>query len=104
MAYVDQSGLILIDEIEAAEDILKLKKTIESMNEALKKLNEMESINSVSKGDAADTVDSVAAELIKQVNNQKLEIEQTIKYINELIEKYRTIDANMKNQINTSVK
>ncbi len=104
MAYVDQSGLILIDEIEAAEDILKLKKTIESMNEALKKLNEMESINSVSKGDAADTVDSVAAELIKQVNNQKLEIEQTIKYINELIEKYKTIDANMKNQINTSVK
>lgn len=104
MAYVDQSGLILIDEIEAAEDILKLKKTIESMNEALKKLNEMESINSVSKGDAADTVDSVAAELIKQVNNQKIEIEQTIKYINELIEKYKTIDANMKNQINTSVK
>ena len=104
MAYVDQSGLILIDEIEAAEDILKLKKTIESMNEALKKLNEIESINSVSKGDAADTVDSVAAELIKQVNNQKLEIEQTIKYINELIEKYKTIDANMKNQINTSVK
>ena len=103
MAYVDQNGLIMIDEVEAAEDIKKLKKTVDSMNEALEKLNEINSINSVSKGDAANTVDSVATELIKQDNNQKKEIEQTIAYINGIIEKYRIIDTNMKNQINASI-
>ena len=103
MTNMDQSGLVLIDEVEAQEDIVKLKKTVDLMNDALQKLNMIESVNSASKGDVTVAVDNITAELIKQINNQKKEIEYSIKVINELIDKYKNKDASIKNQINSSI-
>lgn len=103
MAYVDQNGLILIDEVEAAEDIKKLKSALASMEEALDLVNQIAGVNSAFSGDTADAIGVSCAELIKQINQQKSQIEDEINFINGVIEKYQNIDANMKNQINSAL-
>lgn len=103
MAYVDQNGLIMIDEVEAAEDIKKLNAAKDSLMEALEIINNIASINSTFKGDAANTIDITVTELIKKINGQKAAIEDEIRIINQVVEKYKTIDANMKNQINSTL-
>ena len=99
MAYVDQDGLIMIDEVEASEDIKKLKSALVVMEDALNILNNIVNINGAFKGDTAIAIDTASAELIKKVNEQKTGIENTIEQINSLINKYRAIDMNIKNRI-----
>lgn len=103
MAYVDQNGLIMIDEIEASEDVKKLMNAKDAMMEALDIINNMASINSAFRGETADAINVTTTELVKKVNAQKTAIEDEIRYINQVVEKYRTIDANMKNQINSAM-
>lgn len=103
MAYVDQNGLILIDEIEAAEDVKKLKSALATMEEALELINQIAGINSAFSGDTANAIEISSAELMKQVNQQKAEIEEEIRIINEVVERYQLVDAKMKNQINSTL-
>ena len=103
MAYVDQNGLIMIDEIEAAEDIKKLNEAKESLLDALAVLNNIAGINSAFKGEAANSIETTVTELMKKVDLQKTAIEDEIRTINQVIEKYRIIDSNMKNQINSAL-
>ncbi len=99
MAYVDQDGLIMIDEVEASEDIKKLKSALEALNDVLDIINNISSINGGFKGNTALTIESATLELVKQVNNQKQGIEDSISLINSLLEKYKTLDSNLKNII-----
>lgn len=103
MAYVDQNGLILIDDVEVSEDINKLKNAMDLMLESLEKINEIISINSEFKGDIAEAIQSSATELTNKINEQKEEVEAEIRYINEVVERYKTIDATMRDQINTTL-
>lgn len=103
MAYVDQNGLVLIDENEAADDIKKLNSAKETMIEALGIINNMVSINSVFKGYVADTINNSAAELNKRVDVQKTAIEEEISFINQVVERYKIIDENMRKKINSSI-
>ena len=103
MAYVDQNGLVMIDEIEAAEDIKKLNEAKESLLDALAVLNNIAGINSAFKGEAANSIETTVTELMKKVDLQKTAIEDEIRTINQVIEKYRIIDSNMKNQINSAL-
>ena len=56
MAYVDENGLILIDDVEIAEDIAKLKSTIDLLDEALEKIKQIQSENSVFMGHTASAI------------------------------------------------
>lgn len=103
MAYVDENGLILIDDVEVAEDIAKLKTTMDLFDEALSSINQIISINSGFKGDTAQALDEATAEMVKRVTAQKEEIEEAIRYINQVVERYKTIDANMRDQINSTL-
>lgn len=103
MAYVDQNGLILIDEIEASEDVNKLTRTIETMDETLAIINQIVSVNSASEGEVAKTIEASALEMITDIKKQKEAIEAEIKFINETIEKYRIIDEDIKNKINATL-
>ena len=103
MAYVDQNGSIMIDEIETAEDIKSLRAVLDILNDTLSKLNQIINVNSAFKGDTAEAIELSTSEIIKRVNQQKDEIEAEIQYINKIVEKYKTIDSNMKNQINSAV-
>ena len=103
MAYVDENGLILIDDAEVAEDIKRLNAVLELLEEALRKINQIASINSSFKGDTAEAISSSTVEMTKKLNEQKEKIEEEISYINEVVERYKTIDANMKNQINSKL-
>ena len=103
MAYVDQNGLILIDEVEAAEDVKKLRNALTTMEEALEIINQIANINSSFSGDTANAISESSAELMSQVSQQKAEIEEEIRIINEVIDRYQIIDANMKNQINSTL-
>ncbi len=99
MAYVDQDGLVMIDEVEAFEDIKKLKSALVVMEDALNILNNIVNVNGGFKGDTAVAIDTASAELIKKVTEQKEGIEYTIEQINSLINKYKAIDMNIKNRI-----
>lgn len=103
MAYVDENGLILIDDVEVAEDIQRLNTVLDLLDETLKKINQVASINSGFKGDTAEAIASSSAEMIKKLNEQKEQIEEEIRYINHVVERYKIIDANMKNQINSTL-
>ena len=103
MAYVDQNGLILIDEVEAAEDVNRLNKVLALLDEELTKINQISEINNGFKGDTAVAIGLSATEMTKKVNAQKNEIEAEIRYIKAVVERYKTIDANMKNQINSKL-
>lgn len=103
MAYVDQNGLIMIDEIEAAEDIKKLNAAKDSLEEALAVINNIAGINSTFKGEAANSIEITVTELMKKIALQKKAIEDEIRIINQVIEKYRIIDSNIKNQINSAL-
>ena len=103
MAYVDQNGLVMIDEIEAAEDIKKLNAAKESLLEALAVVNDIAGINSTFKGDTANSIDLTVIELKKRIDAQTSAIDEEIRRINQVTEKYRIIDSNMKNQINSTL-
>ena len=103
MAYVDQNGLVMIDEMEAFADVKKLNAAKESLIEALNVINNIASINSAFKGEAATTIEATAVELMNKVNAQKAAIENEIRIINQVVEKYKIIDANLKNQINSTL-
>ena len=103
MAYVDQNGLILIDDIEVAEDITKLKNAMNSMDEALDLLKQMNSINGAFSGDTAEAIASTVDSMIGKINQQKEDIEAEIRYINSVVEMYKTIDANMRDHINSTL-
>ncbi len=104
MAYVDQNGLVMIDAMEASADVRKLNAAKESLVEALAVINNIAAINSAFKGEAAMTIETTVVDLMKKVDTQKAAIEKEIMIINQVIEKYKTIDANVKNQINSSLK
>lgn len=103
MAYVDENGLILIDDVEVAEDLAKLKTTMDLFDEALTLINQIVSINSGFKGDTAEALEAATFEMTKRVTAQKEEIEVAIRYINQVVEMYKTIDANMRDHINTTL-
>jgi len=103
MAYVDQNGLILIDDVEVAEDITKLRNVIGLMEEALSELNQVIDINSGFKGDTAQAIESSTSEIRNRINAQKEDIEAEIRYITSVVERYKTIDANMRDQINSTL-
>lgn len=102
MVCVDQNGLILIDEVEAAEDNKKLNIALTYMEEAYELVSQIAGVNSAFRGDTADAIGFSCAELLEQINQQKNKIEEEIKYVNEVVEKYKNIDANMKNQIDST--
>ena len=103
MAYVDQNGLVLIDEIEAADDIKKLKNALVTLEETLEIVNQIAGINSSFSGDTANAIEVSSAEFINRINQQKTQIENEIKVITDLIAKYQVIDNKMKNQINSAL-
>lgn len=103
MAYVDQNGLILIDDVEVAEDINKLKTTLSLMEDTLNTINQIISINSNFKGDTASAIEECTVEMVNRVTAQKEEIEEAIRYINQVVEMYKTIDANMRDHINATL-
>lgn len=102
MAYVDENGLILIDDVEVAEDITKLKTTLDLLDEALEKIKQIQNTNSGFMGHTAAAIDETSIELINRINEQKEEIETTIGYINRVVERYKTIDAKMRDLINST--
>ena len=103
MAYVDQNGLIMIDEIEAAEDIKKLSMAKESLNEALETINQIVGVNSAFQGDTATEVETSSEALKNRVVAQIAAIDEAIKFINQVVENYKLIDEKMKNQINSTL-
>ena len=70
MAYVDQNGLILIDDIEVSEDINKLKNAMNTMMESLELINQIISINSEFKGDIAEAIQTSAIDLTNKIKEQ----------------------------------
>ena len=102
MAYVDQNGLIQIDEIEASDDVKKLTKAVEILEEALSIINQIISINSASEGELTKTIEFSSKEMINDLTKQKNAIETEIKFISDTIEKYRVLDEEMKNKINAA--
>lgn len=102
MAYVDENGLILIDDVEVAEDITKLKTTIDLLEEALEKVKQIQNANSGFMGHTAAAINETSVELINRINAQKEEIETTIGFINRVVERYKAIDAKMRDVINST--
>ena len=102
MAYVDENGLILIDDVEVAEDITKLKTTIDLLDEALDKVKQIQNANSGFMGHTAAAINETSVELINRINAQKEEIETTISFINRVVERYKAIDAKMRDVINST--
>ncbi len=103
MAYADQNGLVLISEEEALEDIKKLNIAKETMNEVLASLTQIIDINSASQGDTASAVETSTQLLKNQVSAQIVAIEESIKFISQVVENYKTIDEKMKNQIDSTM-
>ena len=103
MSYVDQNGLILLDENEAFDDINKLKSALSSLDEALSTIGQIASINSGFSGDTASMIEASVLELTQKINQQKNMIENEIKFISEVVTKYQTIDSMMKNQVNSTL-
>jgi len=103
MSYVDQNGLILLDENEAFDDINKLKSALSSLDEALNTIGQIASINSGFSGDTASMIEASVLELTQKINQQKNMIENEIKFISEVVTKYQTIDNMMKNQVNSTL-
>lgn len=102
MAYVDENGLILIDDVEVASDVSKLQAGLNSLNEALEILNNMANINSSFEGCTATAIESSIVDLIKQIESQKEQIEKIIMYIKAVAERYKVIDAKMRDYIKNS--
>ena len=103
MAYVDENGLILIDDVEVAEDVAKLKTTIDLFDKALETINQIICINSGFKGDTALALEEATTEMNNRLSAQKGEIEETIAYINQVVERYKHLDAKMRDQINSTL-
>lgn len=103
MTYVDQNGLILLDENEALDDIKKLKSALVSLEEALSIIGQIAGVNSGFSGDTASMIETSVLELTQKINQQKNMIENEIKFISEVVTKYQTIDCTMKNQVNSAL-
>ena len=102
MAYVDTNGLILIDEVEVAEDIKRLQSVLDIMNEVLETVNSIENINSTFDGPTASAITFSTDALREKLTNQKTEIEEEIAYINAVVTRYQEIDRKMRDLINSS--
>lgn len=103
MAYVDQNGLILIDEIEAAEDVKKLNATKDLLIDAMEIINQIVASNNSFQGDTANAIDVAALELTNKIKEQISGIEDEIRFINSVVERYKAIDTGIKNQVNSSL-
>lgn len=103
MAYVDQNGLVLIDEVEATEDIKKLKDARNLLIEATELINQIVAINSGFKGNTAEAIEFVNVKLLGCINSQINGIEAGEQMINKVVNYYSTVDTNMKDQINANL-
>ena len=101
MPYLDEKGTILIDEIEAANDVDKLNAARDQLKSAMNKIQQIMMLNADFSGPVKDSVEEATANFTSALKSQIEMIESTVSYINHVVEHYEAIDRNLKGTINT---
>lgn len=101
MPYTDETGKILIDEIEAASDIEKLNQAREKLTSALEKIQQVMTLNTDFDGPVKESVEEATVNFSSALQAQIEAIDSSIRNINHVVNHYMTIDQNLKNTINT---
>lgn len=102
MAFKDENGRITIDESAAYNDIYNLRKSIESLTEALNMITAVEARTSDFKGKTAESLNGATSSIAKKIKAMINNTEETINFISSTVYKYQKIDEDIKNQINNT--
>ena len=102
MSYTDGNGLILIDEVAAANDIAKLESAKIKVDETLNYVNQIIVLNSELSGATATAINDSATLYKTRLETQRANIEITISNIRKTVEIYHAIDSRMKDHINNA--
>lgn len=95
MAYYDENGRITIDEVAANNDINKLKKTKESLEIALRYINQIKVLEDEFQGNFVAPMNSAFVELEKGITELISIIEALSLAIDKTVKKYRQIDDSL---------
>ncbi|MCR5275787.1 MAG: hypothetical protein K6E26_10580 [Clostridiales bacterium] len=103
MPYTDATGTLMIDEVAASKDIATMKAAKEKLSQAWEKMQQIISMNSDYAGPVKDSVEYTSSSFSSSIRTQMDLIEDTIRYIDHLIEHYKMIDQSVKGTINTAL-
>ena len=85
-------GQIVINEQEAEEDIRRLNQVISKLSDARQALNASRIDSSRMRGETRDALAEVFSKLNKEMNEREDNCRTTIKYIREVVNRYKKID------------
>ncbi|MGN0165882.1 MAG: hypothetical protein ACI39R_06835 [Lachnospiraceae bacterium] len=99
MAICDAGGMILIDEVEAQNDINNLNKSNESLKEALEVMNTINIQAEEFEGNVGKALSENAVEFKNKITALIQEVEESVRLIQQTVAKYQQIDTSLKEQI-----
>ena len=92
MTYRDAKGMVLIDDVAVSKDVTRLKSSLECLKTVKQKLVYVISLNQTMSGPTADSIDTSAHMLLREVNKIIDSIDDTINVLVSTLNKYRSID------------
>ena len=104
MAYRDSDGKITIDEIAAERDIKQLNLSKESMETALKELNEIVAQSEEFSGNSAMRIREASMVMIKDIQKSIEQTDYAISNIQLAVKKNQQIDQDVKGLVNANGK
>lgn len=103
MPYYDESGKIMIDEDAAMVDISTLQSAKDELEATKNEITEIIGKNSAFTGVVADTISQSSEGVLKRINDELERIESLKKTIELTVNKYKEIDRQMKQRIESSI-
>lgn len=99
MALKDSSGRITIDEQAAQQDIVKIARAREELNQSLVAINSMIQQASGEQGQTAQAIVEKATELKNQIRDLDRRLDETSDFIKRTITHYQEVDRQLKEAI-----
>ena len=103
MVYRDSNNIIMIDDVAANDDISKLSSSKTKLEQVLKNLDLIDSLNSEMSGEVTQSIAESIIRLRAKVSKQIEAIDDTISDIQAALSKYRTIDESSSSAVNTLI-
>lgn len=100
MALYDENGKITIDDIAAGEDVKRIKDAIAKIDETKAAIEQIKNQSETFSGEAASSMLETSQVLVNALRELEEQLEQQIKFINRTVERYKQLDAEVKNKIN----
>lgn len=102
MAYYDENGRIIIDEVAAQADIRRIETAIASLNNSKKAINNLIQQATSEQGQTSSTIIEKATEMRNQIDAMIARLSETASFISRTVAHYQWVDQKIKEAINAS--